>query len=679
MRRTISVVLLLLSAASAARASDVPVRSIALYSSGVGYFEHAGTVSGDGAVELQFKAPQVNDVLKSLVLQDLDGGRVAAVTYPSQDPIGKILRSFQVDVTANPSLAELLNQLRGAPVAVDLGTEKLSGTVVGVEVRQRPVGEEGHLASLPYLNLLLGGTVRTVSLEEVRELTLEDPKLQDEFARALATLAQARDQDKKPVTIRFRGQGDRRVRIGYVVETPVWKTSYRLVLPPKDGEKPKIQGWAIVENQTESDWNDVRLSLVSGRPISFVQDLYQPLYVPRPVVKPEIFAGLRPQTYEGGLAAEREVQEFAAGAPAERGARAAAKMAMSEAPAAALAPRRMAAEDRILDATSSVAAVASAARMGELFQYTVDGVTLARQQSALLPIVTDGVEAERVSIYNRGVLPRNPLTGVSLKNTTGKHFLQGPVTVLDGGGYGGDARIDDLPPGQERLLSYGVDLQMTVDAGKTQQEEAILTGRIAQGVLWVSRRHVATQEYLADNKSDKDKTLIVEHPFRPGWKLVDTEKPVETTDTLYRFRGKAAAGKAARLVVKEETVRDESFRILPWDPGQLVWYSQSGKMPAKVRDALAKAAQLKRALADAEREVEKRTRAVDEIATEQQRIRENMRTVSSGSAYHNRLLAKLNEQEGQIEKLQSERDELQKQRDAQQKALEDFLADLTVE
>ncbi len=678
MRRTISVVLLLLSAASAARASDVPVRSIALYSSGVGYFEHAGTVSGDGAVELQFKAPQVNDVLKSLVLQDLDGGRVAAVTYPSQDPIGKILRSFQVDVTANPPLAELLNQLRGARVTVDLGTEKLSGTVVGVEVRERPVGEEGHLASLPYLNLLLGGGVRTVPLEEVRELTLDDPKLRDELAKALATLAQARDQDKKPVTIRFQGTGERRVRIGYVVETPVWKTSYRLVLPPEGEGKPKVQGWAIVENQTESDWNDVRLSLVSGRPVSFVQDLYQPLYVPRPVVKPEIFAGLRPQVYEGGLAGQREVEGFAAGVPAERAARA-AKALMAEAPAAAPAPRRIAADDRFLDATSSVASVAETAKLGELFQYTVDGVTLARQQSALLPIVADDVEAERVSIYNRGVLPRNPLTGVRLENTTGKHFLQGPVTVLDGGGYGGDARIDDLPPGQERLLSYGVDLQMTVDAAKTQQEEAILTGRIVQGVLRVSRRHVATQEYLADNKSGQDKTLIVEHPFRPGWKLVDTEKPVETTDALYRFRGKVAAGKASRLVVKEETVRDESFRILPWDPGQLVWYSQNGKIPAKVRDALDKAAQLKRALAEAEREVEKRTRAVDEIATEQQRIRENMRTVSSGSAYHNRLLAKLNEQEGRIEKLQSERDELQKQRDAQQKALEDFLADLTVE
>src|SRR5205814_7408886 len=98
------------------------------------------------------------------------------------------------------------------------------------------------------------------------------------------------------------------VRIGYVVETPIWKTSYRLVLPGEGADaagnkdKPKLLGWAIVENQTDNDWSNVQLSLVSGRPISFIQDLYRPLYVPRPVVQPELYASLRPQTYDAGMA-----------------------------------------------------------------------------------------------------------------------------------------------------------------------------------------------------------------------------------------------------------------------------------------------------------------------------------------------------------------------------------------
>src|SRR6185436_19001077 len=119
-----------------------------------------------------------------------------------------------------------------------------------------------------------------------------------------------------------------------------------------------------------------------------------------------------------------------------------------------------------MDAAASVRAMASAAKLGELFQYTVGNVTLARQKSAMLPIITDNVELERLSIYNASVLRTNPLNGVRLKNTTGKHLLQGPVTVLEKGAYAGDARVDNVPPGQERLLSYGIDLDVLVDNTK---------------------------------------------------------------------------------------------------------------------------------------------------------------------------------------------------------------------
>src|SRR5688572_11469524 len=211
----------------------VPVNTVMLFSSGVGYFEHAGTIRGDGATELRFRTNQINDILKSLIVQDENGGRVGAITYPSQDPVAKTLRSFQVDITANPSLADLLNQLRGAKATIVAGGERVSGTILGAEKKQRPVGkgEDAKVVEVWFVNMLTGGgTIRTVSLEDLREVVLEDAKLQDELTRALAALASARDQDKKPVTINFQGQGERRVRIGYVIEAPVWKTSYRLVM-----------------------------------------------------------------------------------------------------------------------------------------------------------------------------------------------------------------------------------------------------------------------------------------------------------------------------------------------------------------------------------------------------------------------------------------------------------------
>src|SRR5258706_7368925 len=549
----------------AAKPTEVPVKVVVLFSSGVGYFEHIGTVKGDSSTELRFKTQQINDILKSLVLQDTGQGKVSTIVYPSQDPNGKTLSSFQVDISKNPPLGELLNQLRGDKVKVSVGPEMISGTILGLEKRQKAV-EKGQI-EIWQLNLISGATVRSIPLEEVTRLDLEDPTLQEELTKALTALAEARGQDKKPVTINFQGEGERLVRVGYVVETPIWKTSYRLLFGQQNA-KPMLQGWAIVENQTDNDWNDIELSLVSGRPISFIQELYQPLYIPRPVVQPELFASLRPQTYEAGMdfakkeaLAERDSMNLA-GTLAKDGAMAGRRMrsGLAAAPAASgglfgASGRGAEAElaDKPIDASASIASVASAGKIGELFQYRVENkISPPGQKWAKIPVITVPVGVGKISIYNPNVLPKNPLNGARLKNTTKKHLLQGPITVIEAGSYAGDARVDNVPPGQERLLSYGVDLQMLVNATKNKEDTEILSGKIVKGVLNVKRRNVFTQEYVAENKDEKDKTLIIEHPFRQGWKLLEPEKPLEPTEGLYRFKTSVPAGKSGSVTVKEE-------------------------------------------------------------------------------------------------------------------------------
>jgi hypothetical protein len=276
------------------------------------------------------------------------------------------------------------------------------------------------------------------------------------------------------------------------------------------------------------------------------------------------------------------------------------------------------------------------------------------------------------------VLARNPLNGARVRNTTGKHLLQGPVTVLDAGAYAGDARIDDVPPGQERLLSYGVDQQLIVDATKSREEHTIQTGKIVKGVLEITNKQVFSQEYLNENKSDKEKTLLIEHPVRPGWKLVEPAKADETTEVFYRFKGKVPAGKQSKLAVKQEIITGQQIAILPSDIGQLESYTRTGEIPKTVRDALARAAALKYGLVDTQRQIEQRQQRVNQTSQEQTRIRENMKTVAASSEYYTRLLKKLDEQETQIEKLQGEIVTLQQKQQTQQKELEDYLAGLNV-
>lgn len=676
-----------LATEAARQPTDVPVRHVVLYSSGVGYFEHHGRVSGNAATVLNFKTEQINDLLKSLILQDLDKGRVNVITYPSQDPLGKLLKSFQVDVSKNLSRADLLKQLRGAKVTCQLHDgQRLGGTIVGVEIEKVPTGEKGDLQEIPVLNLLNEQGVANIRLPSVQYVSFDDKRLQEELNKALAALAQARDQDKKAVTIDFAGEGERRVKIGYVIETPVWKTSYRLLLDGGKNAKPFIQGWAIVENQTDTDWRDVQLSLVSGRPISFVQDLYQPLYVPRPIVQPELYASLRPREYDEGMTrAETLARPGAVAAPMaqrmskaearDRGAGAFADVAADALPMAAGAPATL--------EFQQIASAASAARLGELFQYTVGvPVNLPRQTSAMLPIIADAIEAERVSIYNASTLARHPLNGALLTNSTGKHLLNGPITVIDRGAYGGDARISDLPPGQQRLISYGIDLKVLVDSTSTNQEESIQTGRLVKGVLHLARKRVFTQQYKVENRADEPKTLVIEHPLRPNWKLVSSQKPFETTDTLYRFKLPVAGEKSETLKVQQEVTQWEAMAILPMDVEAINVHLRSGAIPQNVRDALAKAASLKHSLVEIERQIAQTRQSIQDLSQAQQRTRENMRAISSNAHsgdFYQQLLKRLADQDRQFDALQQRLDGLQQEKNKRQKELEDYLSNLSVE
>src|SRR5262249_11124598 len=195
-------------------------------------------------------------------------------------------------------------QARGEKVEVSLQATSnaqpgtLSGTIVGIEAKEEAVSKD-KIVHGEMLNMWCAEGMRSIKLADVLRVRFLNPVMENEVKRALEVLSQSHDTQKKAVSLVFSGEGKRQVKVSYVVENPIWKTSYRLVLG-KDG-KASLQGWAVVENPSDEDWNNVRMSLVSGRPISFQMDLYQPLYVPRPVVEPELFASLRPPTYNEAL------------------------------------------------------------------------------------------------------------------------------------------------------------------------------------------------------------------------------------------------------------------------------------------------------------------------------------------------------------------------------------------
>jgi hypothetical protein len=278
-----------------AQSGPAPIEKVVFFKSGVSYVEHRGAVQGTKTMTLRFSREQMGDVLKSLLVQDLGGGRIGTISYPSKDPLRRTLEGFPL--TDDPEgFGTLINNVRGADLQLDTPAGAIDGAAVSAEMRDGPNGTERW-----FLNLYSDGTLRSVSLDSVQALQFEDPRLQERLEKALDAVADARNEDNNPVELRFEGTGSRRVRIGYVVKAPVWKTSYRLLLPDDPDGQGQLQGWAIVENQTDADWSGVDLTLVSGRPVSFLQDLYTPTYVDRPIVSAITGPPLKPARYREGM------------------------------------------------------------------------------------------------------------------------------------------------------------------------------------------------------------------------------------------------------------------------------------------------------------------------------------------------------------------------------------------
>ncbi|MBI1368870.1 MAG: hypothetical protein GC162_09485 [Planctomycetes bacterium] len=671
--------------------TELPVTRAVLFSSGVGYFEHSGKVKGNANMELMFKADQINDVLKSMVLMDADGGNVSSVSYPSQEPIERALHSFGVDISDNPTLPELLTQLRGAQVVIE-APDRITGSILNVESKTKVIGNPEATVTEYILHLVTPTGIRSVNMNNVQSLTLSDQKLQQELNQALSLLVQSRDKDRKPVEIRFAGEGERRVRVGYLVETPIWKTSYRLDLSEK---KPLLQGWAIVENTSDSDWKDVTLSLVSGRPMSFVMDLYTPLYVPRPVVVPELFASLTPKRYDEGIEATDKLANLRAEGGEERERQADRRKVMEKAAMAAapMAPGAMAqnggfagrglamqqdAAKKQVDLSGGVQSIASAGDLGELFEYTLQHpINLSRRRSAMLPIVNKEIKAEKVSIYNQQELATHPLNGVYLTNDTGFKLMGGPVTVFDGGAYAGDAQIGHMAPDEKRLLSYAVDLAVTVDPSMKNDQE--MTGvKIVRGVLYVTRMNTYQQDYVIKNKAKVKREMIIEHPFYNGRDLIEPKAYEEKTPNVYRFRVGVDAGQSGKFSVKEQQPMTQSIAIIPSSPDMLVFYINQKQIDAKVRDALAKAVAMKQELAGLQGQRNELQRQLNEIQQGQDRLRKNLASVGNDSTLGKRYITKLSEEEDTIEKLQKQIDDLTKSIDAKNNELVDYVNGLTI-
>ena len=671
---------------------NLPLTQVILFNSGVGYFQREGSVEGNARIDMSFPAEDVNDLLKSMLLEDMNGGKISTVSYDSQEPIEHTLKAFALDLTYNPTFGQLINQARGEKIEVTLKDNanqptQLSGVIMGME-SSMDGNKEVH-----QLNLLCSEGLRCVPLSQVQRLRFLNANLDAELHNALEVLAGKHDSRKKAVSMSFTGEGKRDVRVGYVVENPLWKASYRLKFD-KDN-KLTLQGWAIVENTTDEDWKDVRLALVAGRPISFQMNLYQPLFVPRPTVEPDLFASLRPPTFNGamnGLGNNANIAQGQLGVqqpqpnfnnPRNGGANFYQGNNNDNLNGVQINPRdnnrlsyeelqqrrqqqqvQKANREQALKVGSTIAIdpreIANLSENQESedsYQYVIDQkVTVLRQKSAMLPVLTQEVKGDHVSIFNERVQPKLPLLGLRFKNMTGQPLMQGPVMVHEGGRYAGEARIMDMQPNEERFLAYAVDLGCEVLGIDTQKPERIVSAKVVKGVLNASCSVQKTKTYHIKNRSKQERTIIVEHPFSADWKIVSEVKPIETSRDVYRFEVKVPSGQLVKLDVTEETSRKTEILLTRLDDDTLKLYINSPVTSDKGKESLKKIIETRQSIAVDQSEVKTMEERLKAIVDDQGRLRANIERVPKDSEVYKRYLAKFDTQETQIEKLQADLD-----------------------
>ncbi|MBW2204978.1 MAG: hypothetical protein JRF52_13115 [Deltaproteobacteria bacterium] len=299
-----------------------------------------------------------------------------------------------------------------------------------------------------YLSIMdSNGQLRSFDTNEISGVKFLDQRLNQDIKRYLTILFQKHRKDEKTVLITPTGEGRQELLISYVTEVPVWKATYRIIIPEgKKGVKPFLQGWAIIDNVTGKDWKNVQLSLISGLPISFIQNLYDPQFKKRPLVKLEQDAPVAPVVPEAGMRADRMV---AAAAPMAKPKQRRMKSFVAE--------REM--KDRSLEGANlyermrQLKAATITSDKGEMFEYRIDHpVTIARNRSALVPIVATEIKGQAVDLYNEKIRAKNPLAAIRLKNTTGLTLEGGPLTVFQGGSYAGDALVKTFKPDEKRYI-----------------------------------------------------------------------------------------------------------------------------------------------------------------------------------------------------------------------------------
>jgi hypothetical protein len=653
------ILALLLLGATPAAAADLVLKGAMLSSAGVAYFEYETEVDGPATLGLDVPLDQVDDVLTSLVVFDSTGA-VGTVELPGRDNTRADFGNVPFGPDALRSSVDYLNSLQGVEISVQ-GPRPMTGRIVHAdrvaETLPAPPGQPQATVQRTRVTILSPEGLRQFVLEEADSIQVSDPELRARIGQALESLRREANQSLRHLTLHSSGDGHRTVRVGYVTAAPLWKTSYRLVLPAKDGDPARLQGWAVLENQSGANWDGVALTLQYGNPVTFRQAIYQSYYVQRPEVPVEVLGRILPSVDTRARPAELAMQKSA--------------------PAPAGAARTLAAPAEIMAGAADQVQAAEGAEE-TIFQLPTP-VMLAAGHTASVPIIDRSIPAERVDLA-AGNDP-HPLSAIRITNDTGASMPAGVLTLYDASGaatFAGNARLGGLPAGEHRLLSFAQDLRTTVERNTTG-ETTLASLTAADGVLHITTRQREMLRVTLTGPANEPRRVLVEIPKDGDRTLTLEGGPIagtEETATAWRVPVTLSPGEVRKLTAYIDRLESEQTALLADDAQVMMRLLNEQTLTPEARTALLRLAALRQEEASKRATLNQLKAQQALMLEDEDRIRRNLAVVAANDALHARLTRALDADETELDKLKQAIDQATVAADRAHQALADAAGSL---
>ena len=679
---------------------DLPVRKVVLYKNGVGYFEHAGSVTGNQRVAIDFTSPQLNDVLQSLTVLDEGGGRIAGVNYNSTTPLAEQLKTLSLGMTDEPTSTELFQALRGQRVEVTGGPGgAITGRLLSIESRTEKVGSDADTTiDKFYLTLIAtSGAARVIELTPALSVRPLDANLQGQLDRYLELLSTTHSTGLRHLTLDALGIGQRQLRVSYISEVPVWKSTYRIVFPRTPNGNATMQGWAVVDNTVGADWDNVQLSLVAGAPQSFIQPLSQPIYTKRVEIPIATEAQLTPQTYEAAeekqaearsemmsnqlavphaapmMTARKKVSAGGVGSGAGIGSSYGGRVMRNGANSVSVTADALTiGVDRASDAFHEGDVTTNA--FDDFFEYALTApVTIHKNESAMVPILQQELPAMHVTVWSER--EPTPMRAVWLENKSKLTLDSGSFSIFESGEFAGEGLLEPIHPGEKRLLSYAADQAVKVRRAAPAQTSTLRHIAMHQGVLVQQTSQDTDSAYTVNNTGDETREVLIEHARIPGAELVSERKPAEITATAYRYRMTVKPHESDDLHVHERALLSETVRIDP-DEDRTAFLIAVGKITPSVEEKLKPLIDAETALSGLNVKIEENEAKEKQLAADEDRDRANL-TALKGNDAAKRFVEELNRAEDALQAARKLSADLEQQKNAAMDKLNALIAGLS--